>query len=329
MYPMRGRYAPSPTGYLHVGNARTALVAWLSARSAKGSLIWRLEDLDGPRVVPGMAEAAEEDLQWLGMDWDEGPVQGGAAGPYVQSQRQSYYEQALKVLFHKGYLFPCSYSRKDIQQLSSAPHEISRSVPYPVSLRPEALEEDWFVKDEQTVLPDQPYAAIRFKVPDRDVLVRDRLFGVITENVRSTVGDFVLKRKDGMYAYQLAVVVDDIAMGITEVVRGTDLLTSTPRQLLLYEALEAKAPSFAHVPLVKNQQGEKLSKRDQSLTLRSLRERGVQPEHILGYMGFSLGLIETLQAVTMEELLERFSWQAIRKEATILPEDLPGQLLAL
>ena len=294
---MRGRYAPSPTGYLHVGNARTALVAWLSSRSANGTLVWRLEDLDAPRVVPGMAEAAEEDLHWLGLDWDEGPVQGGASEPYVQSHRHSYYEEALKVLFEKGYLFPCTYSRKDIQNLSSAPHKFLENTPYPVSLRPGRLEEDWFSDLKERSLQSRSYAAIRFKVPDQDVTFNDRLFGLTTENVRTTVGDFVLKRKDGMYAYQLAVVVDDIAMGITEVVRGTDLRTSTARQILLFNALGGTLPNFAHVPLVKNDKGEKLSKRDQALTIRSLRENQVQPEQLLGYMGHSLGILESLRPV--------------------------------
>ena len=329
MYPMRGRYAPSPTGYLHVGNARTALVAWLSARSANGSLIWRLEDLDEPRVVPGMAEAAEEDLQWLGLDWDEGPLQGGASEPYVQSQRHSYYEKALKVLFEKGYLFPCTYSRKDIQNLSSAPHELSGNTPYPINLRPEVMDENWF-RDLQGSSPQsRSYAAIRFKVPNQVVTFNDRLFGLTIENVRNSVGDFVLKRKDGMYAYQLAVVVDDIAMGITEVVRGTDLLTSTARQILLFNALEGTLPDFAHVPLVKNEDGEKLSKRDQGLTIRSLRENGVQPQQLLGYMGYSLGLMGTLRSVYLEELVHHFSWSAIKKQDTVLPADFVDILLSL
>ena len=329
MYSVRGRYAPSPTGYLHVGNARTALVAWLSIRAAGGSFVWRLEDLDGPRVVPGAAEAAVEDLKWLGLDWDEGPEQGGAVGPYTQSQRHSYYEKALKVLFEKGYLFPCSYSRKDIEQLSTAPHEISRNVPYPVELRPEALEKNWFSSITRPSGNTLSYAAIRFKVPGGTVHFEDRLFGSINENVRETVGDFVLKRKDGMYAYQLAVVVDDLAMGITEVVRGTDLLTSTARQILLIEALQGLVPSYAHVPLVRNARGEKLSKRDEGLTLRSLRESGVKPEQLLGYMGYSIGILDVLHAVNLNDLLECFSWERVNKEDVVIPDEFLKILLSI
>lgn len=259
---MKGRYAPSPTGLIHVGNARTALAAWLSVRSQSGTFIWRLEDLDGPRVIPGMAEAAMEDLAWLGLDWDE--------GPYVQSERSVFYEVALARLAAAGRLFPCRRSRKDLQSIASAPHGPEGSSPYPAVFRPQSrpehLEPGWF---EQ--LSD---AAIRFKVHDRLVEWIDRVYGRQTERVDQTVGDFVLKRRDGLYAYQLAVVVDDLLMGITEVVRGADLLDSTARQIQLIEALGGTRLVYAHVPLVVNAQGEKLSKRDAGLTLRSLREEG-------------------------------------------------------
>ena len=200
MRQKRGRYAPSPTGYLHVGNARTALVAWLSVRSVKGTFIWRLEDLDGPRVVPGMAKAAEEDLKWLGLDWDEGPGMGGPAAPYVQSLRHSYYEEALKVLLEKERLFPCNYSRKDIQNLSTAPHGSSLNNPYPISLRPQQLKENWFqeLEDKNNYPPEaSSCAAIRFKVSNESVVFYDRIYGKLAESVQDTVGDFVLKRRDG------------------------------------------------------------------------------------------------------------------------------------
>ena len=332
MHQKRGRYAPSPTGYLHIGNVRTALVAWLSVRSVQGRCIWRLEDLDGPRVVPGMAKAAEEDLQWLGLDWDEGLSQNGPFKPYIQSLRGSYYEEALKVLFDKGYLFPCSLSRKDIQNLSSAPHGSSAIHPYPISLRPKQLKENWF-----SVLTDTEYqnnasssfAAIRFKVPDKVVVFQDEVYGTIQENVHQTMGDFVLKRKDGMYAYQLAVVVDDIAMEVNEVVRGTDLLSSTARQILLIQTLGGTIPTYAHVPLVRNEKGEKLSKRDQALTLRALKEKGVTQQQLLGYLAHSLGLTDTLKACSLQEVLDSFTWSRITKEDVILPEDFAETLLAL
>ncbi|MBX2821430.1 MAG: tRNA glutamyl-Q(34) synthetase GluQRS [Rhodothermaceae bacterium] len=332
MQQKRGRYAPSPTGYLHVGNARTALVAWLSVRSAYGRCIWRLEDLDKPRVVPGMAEAAEEDLHWLGLDWDEGLTQGGPFKPYTQSLRHSYYEQALKVLHDKGYLFPCSYSRKDIQHLSTAPHGPNTHKPYPISLRPDELQENWFSElFEEIKQSNKPttFAAIRFKVPDQMITFKDRVYGLIEENVLESVGDFVLKRRDGMYAYQLAVVVDDVAMEISEVVRGTDLLASTARQILLIQALGGIVPEYAHVPLVRNASGEKLSKRDESLTLRALRAKGVTAEQLLGYMAHSLGLVESLRSCTVQEVLDRFAWDRIKKEDFILPTDFVDQLKKL
>ena len=332
MCQKRGRYAPSPTGYLHVGNARTALAAWLSVRSVNGQFIWRLEDLDSPRVVPGMAGAAEEDLHWLGLDWDEGPGLGGPHKPYLQSVRHPYYEEALKVLLDKGYLFPCSYSRKDIQHLSSAPHGSSTNRPYPISLRPKQLEENWFSKlyertDENS--KRSPFAAVRFKVPDKRMVFHDKVHGPIQQSVLETVGDFVLKRRDGMYAYQLAVVVDDLAMKVTEVVRGTDLLDSTARQIMLVEALGGTPPDYAHVPLVRNAKGDKLSKRDQSLTLRALKEKGVQPEQLIGYMAYSLGLLPTPKTCTLQHALECFSWGKIHQEDMVLPDQFADVLLNL
>ncbi|MEA2564173.1 MAG: glutamyl-tRNA synthetase [Acidobacteriota bacterium] len=303
----RGRYAPSPTGLIHAGNARTALAAWLSVRSQSGTFVWRLEDLDGPRVIPGMAEAAMEDLAWLGLDWDE--------GPYVQSERSAFYEEALARLAAAGRLFPCRRSRKDLQSIASAPHGPQAGAPYPVAFRPERLDPDWFGH-----LSD---AAIRFQVHDRPVEWIDRIYGHQTERVDQTVGDFVLKRRDGLYAYQLAVVVDDLLMGINEVVRGADLLDSTARQIQLIEALGRTPPAYAHVPLVVNAQGEKLSKRDAGLTLRSLREAGVRPEALAGYLGWSLGILDRSEPCPAAELVPLFSWEKVRRETWVLaPNDL-------
>jgi glutamyl-tRNA synthetase len=299
----RGRYAPSPTGLIHVGNARTALAAWLSVRSQGGAFVWRLEDLDGPRVVPGMAEAAMEDLAWLGLDWDE--------GPYVQSERSSFYEEALARLAEAGRLFPCRRSRKDLQAIASAPHGPEGSAPYPAAFRPERLDPNWFHHCSD--------AAIRFLVHDRPVEWTDRVYGRQTERVDRTVGDFVLKRKDGLYAYQLAVVVDDLLMGIDEVVRGADLLDSTARQIQLIEALGGTPPAYAHVPLVVNAQGEKLSKRDEGLTLRSMREAGARPEALAGYLGWSLGILDRAEPCPAAELVPLFGWEKVGRETWVLP----------
>jgi len=308
---------------IHAGNARTALAAWLSTRSRGGAFLWRLEDLDPPRVVPGMAEAQMEDLAWLGLDWDEGPDVGGPHAPYVQSQRYAFYEEALRRLADAGRLFPCRLSRKDLQAVASAPHG-GEEAPYPASLRPTELDPDWFDRLCGTERPD---AAIHFLVHDRPVSFTDRIYGSITERVDLAVGDFVLKRRDGLYAYQLAVVVDDLLMGIDDIVRGADLLASTARQIQLIEALGGAPPEYAHVPLVVNAGKEKLSKRDRGLTLRSLREAGVHPEAVAGYLGYSLGLLDRPEPCRPGDLVPLFAWDRIAREDWVLPEDLASLLL--
>lgn len=301
---------------IHVGNARTALAAWLSVRSRGGTFVWRVEDLDGPRVVPGLAEAQMEDLAWLGLDWDEGPDVGGPHAPYLQSERSDLYEAALRRLAAAGRLFPCRLSRKDLQAVASAPHG-GEEAPYPPSLRPRELAPDWF---ERLCGMERPDAAIRFLVDDQPVTFIDRVFGPITERVDLAVGDFVLKRRDGLYAYQLAVVVDDLAMGIDDVVRGSDLLASTARQIQLIEALGGVPPAYAHVPLMLTSRGEKLSKRDQGLTLRSLREEGARPEAIAGTLAYSLGLLDRPEPCRPADLIPVFAWEKIGRSDWRLPE---------
>jgi glutamyl-tRNA synthetase len=311
----RGRYAPSPTGLIHLGNARTALAAWLSVRSRGGAFVWRLEDLDPPRVVPGTAEAAIEDLRWLGLDWDEGPDVGGPHAPYVQSERYERYEEALRRLAEAGRVFPRRRSRRDLQELASAPHGASGLPPYPPAFRPARVEPGWY---DRLRAMDRPDAAVRFRVHDRAVTFHDRVQGTITERVDETTGDFVLKRRDRLYAYQLAVVVDDILMGITEVVRGADLLDSTARQIQLTEALGGRIPDYAHVPLVLNASGEKLSKRDAGLTLRELRESGHASPAIVGRLAHSLGLIDRPKPCTPADLIPVFDWRRVRRDAWVL-----------
>lgn len=337
---MRGRWAPTPSGLLHVGSARTALVTWLSVRRQGGELIWRLEDLDPPRTVPGTAEAALEDLAWLGLDWDEGPDRGGPHGPYCQSERGKIYELALARLAADGRLFPCRRSRKDLQQLAVAPHGRAPedaapsdgdgdgvtwlegdAVPYPAAWRPAHLDATWFQPFAQG---ERVEAALRFRVTGGDVTFDDAIYGTVGQRVGPRVGDFVLKRRDGLYAYQLAVVVDDLAMGVTEVVRGVDLLASTPRQLQLIEALGGQPPRYAHLPLVLNDDGEKLSKRDGALTLRALRQRGVEADWLVGYLAYSLGLIDPPRPLPPAALVDDFSFQRIRRGNWRLPATLGG-----
>ncbi len=334
--PPRGRWAPSPTGLLHVGSARTALVAWLSVRSRGGSFVWRVEDLDPPREVPGMALAARDDLTWLGLDWDEGPDVGGVHAPYEQSRRTEIYDRAIAFLAMHDRLFPCRLSRKDLQQLATAPHGSEGLPPYPPDARPRQLAPDWFDSWRRGEKAD---AALRFRVSSGPVSFDDRVAGRVTQHVDREVGDFVLKRRDGLFAYQLAVVVDDLAMGITEVVRGSDLLESTGRQLQLIEALrplypDAPVPTYMHLPLLLNPAGEKLSKRDGSVTLASLREAGVDATQLVGWLGASLGLLEQPRTVTARQLVALFDESRLAENArgqgdSRLPEDLASFLRSL
>jgi glutamyl-tRNA synthetase len=271
-----------------------------------------------------MAEAARQDLKWMGLDWDESPWDGGSAGPYRQSERAALYEAALRRLAEVGRLFPCSLSRKDLEQLASAPHGNGSECPYPSVLRPKNLNPGWY---DEFVTGRRSDLALRFAVKAETVVFTDRIYGPYSEQTLMEVGDFVVKRRDGVYAYQLAVVVDDAAMGVTEVVRGADLLASAGRQIQLFEALGVPVPQFAHVPLVLTARGEKLSKRDQGLTLRALREAGVRPRVLVGYLAYTLGLLPEPEPTTPGGLVSGFDWGRISREHCVLPDDLANLLV--
>lgn len=311
-----GRFAPTPSGHMHVGNARTALVAWLSARSKGGRFIWRLEDLDTPRIIEGAAEQAKRDMAWLGLDWDEGGDEGGDYGPYVQSERSERYERALDVLYERGRIFPCSYSRKELRSIASAPHVLGSST-YPAELRPSSLSDEWY--DEFRNSEEGRDVALRFMVDSGLCLFEDLVFGSISSDVAQETGDFVLKRRDGVYAYQLAVVVDDIEMGITEVVRGADLLSSTARQILLIRALGGELPSYAHLPLLLDHEGNKLSKRNQDLEIRYLSSQGYKPEKLVGEFMYGLQQIDQPEDMSCLEALAVFDPSKIGQEDQIWP----------
>jgi glutamyl-tRNA synthetase len=297
----RGRLAPSPTGTLHLGVARTSLVAWLRARKLAGTLVMRLEDIDGPRVVEGSAESLMQDLRWLGIDWDEGPDVGGAFGPYVQSERLDSYAAAIATLRERGAVYPCTCSRKDILEAASAPHGDLGAV-YPGTCRGGVTRRD------------RP-AALRLRVDEPAPSFVDALHG---SRPAQSVDDFVLQRGDGVYAYQLAVVVDDVAMNITEVVRGDDLLSSTPRQLALYRALGAQAPEFLHVPLVLGLEGRRLSKREHAPSVAEYRAAGVSADRIVGLLGHTLGLVPEGVALSAAELVEAFDVERLPKQPTLI-----------
>lgn len=259
----RGRFAPSPTGELHLGHAWMALQAWQRCREAGGRFVIRIEDLDTPRVRPGAEAAMLADLRWLGVDWDEGPDVGGPYGPYRQSERLAHYEAALARFLEAELAYPCSCSRKDLRLAASAPHGLeSLGAPYPGTCR------------QGPQRAEGPHAT-RLRMPVPAPAFRDEVLGAPEEP--PNLWDCVLKRRDGLFAYQLAVAVDDAAMAISEVVRGEDLYLATYWQIAVIEALGGLAPRYAHLPLMRNAAGQRLAKRDASLTLRSLRDRGVDP----------------------------------------------------
>jgi glutamyl-tRNA synthetase len=277
----RGRFAPSPTGELHLGSAASALLGWLFARSNDGTFVLRVEDIDTPRVRPGIENQQLEDLRWLGIDWDEGPDVGGPCGPYRQSERIDRYDAAIADLESRGLVYPCDCSRAEIARVASAPHPGDEGPRYGGFCRQRSAGDRKFTRPP----------ALRLRVPDRRIAVDVRLQGRVAENVFDSVGDFVLRRGDGIYAYQLAVVVDDLAMGVTEVVRGADLLGSAARQALLFEALGGRVPGFAHHPMIVAPGGSRLAKRDSSTSIRALRDAGVAPATLVAALARALGLV--------------------------------------
>ena len=276
--PYRGRLAPSPTGYLHVGHARTFWTAWRRARARQGTLVLRDEDLDPDRSRPEFAAAMIEDLRWLGLDWQEGPDCGGPYAPYVQSLRRPLYRAAFERLRERALVYPCTCSRQDVLRALGAPHSGEEEPVYPGTCRPPDVRSG---ECESGRRPNSPRINWRFRVRDgQEVHFVDEARGPQCFEAGKDFGDFVVWRHDDVPSYQLAVVVDDAAMRITEVVRGGDLLLSTARQLLLYRALELEPPAFYHCPLVTDAAGARLAKRHDALSLRTLRARGVGPEGV-------------------------------------------------
>ncbi len=286
-----GRLAPSPTGALHLGNARTFLLAWLSVRSRGGTLLLRIEDIDGPRVKPGASEQALADLRWLGLDWD--------GEPSWQSQRLRLYRAAAERLVQQGLAYACVCTRKEVEEAASAPHESGDDGPvYPGTCRGRFAD----VAAARAASGREP--ALRFRVEVGEVPFADGFRG---PQRGAIAGDFVVQKRDGGPAYQLAVVVDDCAQGVTEVLRADDLLPSTPRQLLLYRALGLEAPAFAHVPLVVGGDGLRLAKRHGDTSLQHLRARGVAAEAVVGYLAFLSGLRARGAHCRPHELLPGFT----------------------
>jgi glutamyl-tRNA synthetase len=275
--PYRGRLAPSPTGLLHIGHARTFWIAAWRAEQNAGTLILRNEDLDPQRSRPEFAQALLEDLRWLGFRWSEGPDCGGPYGPYRQSERRAHYLAAWRKLRDGGFIYPCTCSRKDLEHAASAPNDADDEPVYPGHCR---------ARSDATQIQAPSGVNWRFRVPEGEqVRFADLHMGAQSFTGGKDFGDFVLWRRDDVPAYHLAVVVDDSAMRITEVVRGADLLKSTARQLLLYRALGIGAPAHYHCDLVRDQSGVRLAKRHDSLSIRHLRESGLSPDDICHMVG--------------------------------------------
>jgi glutamyl-tRNA synthetase len=274
----RGRLAPSPTGYIHLGHARTFWTAYQRATNAGGRLIFRNEDLDPHRSRTEFEHAMYEDLRWFDLHWDEGPDVGGPYAPYQQSQRRTYYLEAWRKLVRDGFVYPCSCSRKDLTQSSQAPHESAPGLAYAPGDEPIY---PGTCRTKTSEATDPAGLNWRFHVPDGEQInFVDGHFGPQEFVAGRDFGDFVVWRRDDVPAYQLAVVVDDAAMNVTEVVRGADLLRSTARQILLQRALNVPQPSYYHCPLMTDEHGERLAKRHDALSLRALREAGKTPEQI-------------------------------------------------
>lgn len=293
MDTIKGRFAPSPSGRMHLGNIFTAIMSWLSVKSRGGQWLLRIEDLDPQRSKPEFARLIEEDLKWLGLKWDEGGLEGiGNAGPYLQSLRSDRYAEALDRIKATGATFPCFCTRADIMA-TQAPHQSDGRIVYPGTCR------------HLTAHPDRR-PSTRLMVSDEEISYDDLIAGHQSFNLARECGDFILQRADGAWAYQLAVVVDDAAMGVTEVMRGNDLLLSAAQQIWLYRQLDLTPPAFAHLPLLCNDAGQRLSKRDASMSMEFLRS-AYSPEQLIGYIAYLAGIIPDAEPISLRELLEEVS----------------------
>ena len=291
-----GRFAPTPSGRMHLGNLFAAMLAWASVRKDGGRIILRIEDLDTERCTEAFADLVKSDLEWLGLDWDEETP--------PQRDRGPAYAAALQRLEEQGLVYPC-WCTRGLLHAASAPHAEDGHSVYPGFCRD-------LTPEERAQRADRP-ASTRLRVPDETVSFIDGLQGPYCENLARDCGDFVVRKADGGWAYQLAVVVDDIASGVTEVVRGRDLLSSVPRQLYLYRLLEAEPPRYWHVPLLLGPEGRRLSKRDRDLDVGLLRER-MRPEQLLGRLAHIAGLTDVYRPLTAAELACLFDWAKVRRD---------------
>ena len=290
-----GRFAPTPSGRMHLGNVFAGLIAWLSVRSRGGEMVLRMEDLDTQRTSGEFAELLRSDLRWLGLDWDRETA--------PQSARSQVYDEYFHILEENGLLYPCYCTRSQLHSVN-APHLSDGTYVYPGTCRE-------LTAQQRAAFDRKP--AWRVRVPDRLWQVEDRVQGHYEENLAADCGDFVVRRGDGVYVYQLAVTVDDGEAGVTEVVRGKDLLSSAPRQMYLQELFGFPHPQYGHVPMLMAPDGRRLSKRDRDLDLGILRQN-MRPEELIGALAQAAGLIERREPVSARELAREFSWDKLRKE---------------
>ena len=298
-----GRFAPTPSGRLHLGNLLCAMLAYLSARSQGGRFLLRIEDLDVPRCPKRLSDQCIEDLRWLGFTWDEEPL--------WQSQRSEIYRHYLEELTSQGLTYPCFCTRAQLMA-SQAPNLGDTQVVYNRTCAN-------LTGAEIAALSAHRAPALRLRVPDEEIAFTDGLFGPQAENLDRDCGDFILRRSDGLYGYQLAVVVDDALSGVNQVVRGRDILSATPRQIYLLQRLGFPVPEYAHIPLLTDHAGRRLAKRDKDLDLSALSRR-FTPADILGMLACSAGIIEENRPMTLEQLIPHFSWDKVRHSDIRLPE---------
>ncbi len=298
---VRGRFAPSPSGRMHLGNVFSALLAWLSVRSMGGETVLRIEDLDTQRCRPEYTAQLLEDLSYLGLEFDEGEGVGGPHGPYCQRERTAFYEEALRYLQERGAVYPCYCSRDELHA-ASAPHASDGRILYSGTCRALTTEE----RAAKTRPP-----SFRVVADEQDVVFTDGHYGLQRLNVRDEWGDFVVRRSDGMFAYQMAVTADDAAMGITQVVRGRDLLASVAPQTQLYRMFGVQPPLYFHIPMLVTSEGRRLSKRDRDLDLGVLRERFPTPEPLIGRLLYLAGVLSKPESLSAKEAVSVFSWDAV------------------